>query len=192
MNTQATDRPQLPNADDDLKRLARRDHRAAMAAVVQRYRARLVRHANGIVRDPDVAADMVQDVFIKAMREPRLFDPEFRIGAWLHRVTGNLCLNLVRDGRRRADILADMPARRVSDPDQIDALLCEERQLRVVEALRGLSADHRQILIERFYADRSYQEIADALDLKLGTVMSRLSRAKDAIGPMLDAASIQA
>lgn len=192
MNTQATDRTYTPHADDDLKRLARRDRRAAMAGVVARYRARLLRHAGGIVRDPDVAADMVQDVFIKAMREPRLFEAEFRIGAWLHRVTGNLCLNLVRDGRRRADILADMPTRRVTDPDQIDALLQDERQARVQEAIGQLTPDHQRILRERFYADRSYQEIADALDLKLGTVMSRLSRAKDAICTALDQATADA
>ncbi len=192
MNTQATDRTYTPHADDDLKRLARRDRRAAMAGVVARYRPRLLRHAGGIVRDSDVAADMVQDVFIKAMREPRLFDAEFRIGAWLHRVTGNLCLNLVRDGRRRADILADMPTRRVSDPDQVSALLDDERQARVQQAIDQLTPDHQRILRERFYADRSYQEIADALELKLGTVMSRLSRAKDAITMALDGAALDA
>lgn len=180
----------LPLDDADIKSLAARDPRAAMALVVHRHRPRLLRHAQGIVRDPDVACDVVQEVFIKAMREPRLFEEEFRIGAWLYRVTANLCLNTVRDSRRRTDILAGLQLRGDVDAGQMEAVLGEQREAQVAHAMQNLSANHRKILQERFYQDRSYTEIAETLDIKLGTVMSRLSRAKAALVDLMDTALV--
>ncbi|MCB9680285.1 MAG: RNA polymerase sigma factor [Alphaproteobacteria bacterium] len=178
--------PRAPHDEDAIKRVAALDKQAAMAMVVRQHRPRLLRHASGILKDPDLAGDVCQEVFIKAMHEPRFFDADFRMGAWLYRVTSNLCLNMVRDHRRRGDILADMPTPRSAAPEQVDAVLDEERHDQVQTALAALSDHHRRILQERFYQDLSYNEIADVLDIKLGTVMSRLSRAKSALLQVLD------
>lgn len=174
--------------DLDLKQLARDDRPAALNALCARHHARLVRHARGIVRDDALAADVVQEVLIKAMREPRLFDTDFRTAAWLYRVTTNLCLNTVRNHKRRGDILASMPTRAVAEADQVEAVLDDERARRVEGLLSRLSEAHQAVLRERFYNDLSYAEIAAALDLKLGTVMSRLSRARSALLDVLDGA----
>jgi RNA polymerase sigma-70 factor (ECF subfamily) len=181
--------PFVPPEDEDIKRLARKDRAAALAAVVERHRPRLLRHAGGIVRDPDLAADIVQEVFIKSMREERLFDADFRIGAWLYRVTSNLALNNVRDSRRRGDILNSMSLRSDVDARQDEVVQDEQREKQIATALSRLSANHRKILHERFYKDLSYGEIASALDIKLGTVMSRLSRAKTALMELIDSGS---
>ena len=175
------------DADHDLKVLARADRLAAFDALVRRHQARLLRQARSIVHDPDLANDMVQDVLIKAMREPRLFDDDFRPGAWLYRVTTNLCLNTVRDSRRRGDILAEFPVATSTAPDQSEAVLAQERSRHLEGLLDRLSAPHRSILVERFQNDLSYAEIAHVLDLKLGTVMSRLSRARAALLDLIDA-----
>jgi RNA polymerase sigma-70 factor (ECF subfamily) len=172
--------------DDEIKVLAARDRQAAMREVVRRHRPRLLRHASSILKDPDLASDVCQEVFIKAMHEPRFFDPEFRMGAWLYRVANNLCLNMVRDRRRRGDILAGMPTPKSAAPEQMEAVLSEQRQDHLSAAMQNLSDHHRRILHERFYKDLSYQEIAEVLDIKLGTVMSRLSRAKNALLEVLE------
>lgn len=172
--------------DDQIKEIARVDPQQAMALVVQRHRPRLVRHATSILRDRQLACDMVQEVFIKAMRERRFFDPEFKMGAWLYRVTNNLCLNKVRDRRRRSDILANMDTPKSSQAAQVDTIYGDERRTHLQEAMEQLSANHRRILQERFYSDLSYAEIAEVLDIKLGTVMSRLSRAKSALLQVID------
>ena len=169
-----------------IKKVAATNPQAAMAQIVARDRARLLRHATSILKDRDLAHDVVQEVFIKAMREDRFFEPEFRMGAWLYRVTNNLCLNMVRDRRRRGDILANMDTRRSSDADQVKAVLSQQRENHLGTALERLSNNHRRILEERFYSDLSYTEIAEVLDIKLGTVMSRLSRAKSALLKVLD------
>lgn len=169
-----------------IKQLAATNPQAAMAQIVARDRSRLLRHATSILKDRDLAHDVVQEVFIKAMREERFFQPEFRMGAWLYRVTNNLCLNMVRDRRRRGDILANMDTRRSSDANQVEAVLSQQRESHLGTALGRLSNNHRRILEERFYSDLSYTEIAEVLDIKLGTVMSRLSRAKSALLKVLD------
>ena len=123
--------------------------------------------------------NVVQEVFIRAMRETRLYNPDFKIKAWLFRVTTNLCFNLVRDRRRRGQILEN----KVRPPDrtradQLDQVFSGERQAEVLAAIEKMTPNHREILMLRYYDELSYSEISDVLEVKLGTVMSRLSRAR--------------
>jgi DNA-directed RNA polymerase specialized sigma24 family protein len=97
--------------DGDIKRLAARDRGLAMGLVVRKYHSPLHLRATSILKDPQEAQDLLQEVFIRAMREPRLFLPEFELRAWLYRVTTNLCFNNVRDKRRRATLLSGLPKR---------------------------------------------------------------------------------
>ena len=162
-----------------LKQLARSDRRAAVELMVRRYQPRLLAHASGILHDEAEARDVVQEVMIKALREERLFEDEFRIQAWLFRVTRNLCFNLSRDRRRRQGLLAVNITTRSAQPDQIERLFGEEQKDEMRLTFDQLSSEHREILMLRYYEDKSYAEISDELCIKLGTVMSRLSRARD-------------
>lgn len=161
-----------------IKALAENDVRMAMDMVTRKYRDRLFYHAVGITKDWEEAYDVVQEVFIRAMRETRLFQPEFRIKAWLFRVTSNLCFNLIRDRKRRGAILETFPQPDRAKPDQIERVFKGERQEEVLEAIDQMTRDHKEILLLRYYDDLSYAEIASVLEVKLGTVMSRLSRAR--------------
>lgn len=166
-------------ADADIKVLARANRLRAIEEVVARYSDRLYLHAWHILHDAQEARDVVQEVFIKALREPRFFDAEFKMQAWLYRVTRNLCFNLSRDRRRRENILAAHPAERACRADPLDVIFHGEQREEILEAVNALTEDHREILLLRYYEDLSYAEIAERLDIKLGTVMSRLSRARD-------------
>ncbi|MGC6494281.1 MAG: RNA polymerase sigma factor [Myxococcota bacterium] len=181
----ANTRGPLPT-DEDIRHAATLDKDYAMSLVVKRHRSRLKRRATQILRDPDLAGDVCQEVFIRAMREPRFFDADFRQGAWLYRVASNLCLNMVRDKRRRTAILETVPTPRTQSADQLDHVFADQQHETMLEAMSELSSSHRAILMERFYNDLSYAEIAEVLDLKLGTVMSRLSRAKKRLLALLD------
>lgn len=164
--------------DEDLKRLALRNRRAAIDVLVRRYRDRLLHHALYVVKDYQEAVDVTQEVFIKAMREARLFDADFKVKAWLFRVTSNLCFNIVRDRRRRGNILDAMIKVDRTEAHQADAVFGDQRQQQILTAMESLTEEHREILTLRYYSDLSYSEVAGVLDIKLGTVMSRLSRAK--------------
>jgi RNA polymerase sigma-70 factor, ECF subfamily len=186
----------LPD-DEEIKRVALRDRRAAADWVVRKYREPIFQHAAWILKDWEEAIDVAQDVFIKAMREKRFFEPDFKMKAWLYRVTSNLCFNLVRDRRRRTAILEAaprselLPKGQVDDPDQPDVVFAGEQQKRILGAIDRLSEAHREILLLRYYSDLSYAEISDTLGIKLGTVMSRLSRARGALVEVLDAQGVE-
>jgi RNA polymerase sigma-70 factor (ECF subfamily) len=172
--------------NEEIKRLAAKDRRRAMTLVVEKYRSRLYHHALYIVKDHHEAFDVVQEVFIKAMRERRFFDRDFKIKAWLFRVTSNLCFNIIRNRKRRGAILEGMQKKDRADADQLERVFAEQKQQTILAAIDRLTEDHREILLLRYYSDLSYQEIAEALDIALGTVMSRLSRAKCKLMEVLD------
>lgn len=175
-----------PPEDDDIRAIARTDRRRAADLVARKYRDRLFHHACYVLKDYQEAIDVTQEVFIKAMREPRFFEDDFKMKAWLFRVTSNLCFNIRRDRRRRSVILDTIQGPTSSSADQDDLVIAGETQQRILAALDLVSENHRQILMLRYYSDLSYAEIAEALDIKLGTVMSRLSRAKSQLVEVLD------
>lgn len=175
-----------PTDDDTIKAVAQKDRRAAADLVVRKYRDRLFHHASYILKDYHRAMDVTQDVFIKAMREERFFDPEFKMKAWLFRVTSNLCFNIRRDKKRRAAILETVDRPTSTAPDQVEMVFSSQEAKSMLAALDRLSDNHRKILMLRYYSDLSYAEIASVLDIKLGTVMSRLSRAKAQLVDVLE------
>ena len=172
--------------DESIKGVADRDRRIAIDLTVRKYRERILHHAIYVLKDYQEAVDVCQEVFIKAMREPRFFENEFKMKAWLFRVTSNLCFNIVRDRRRRTNILDSMPKVKDLEADQVDLIFSDERQKNILGAMEQLTDEHREILTLRYYSDLSYTEIADVLGIKLGTVMSRLSRAKMRLMEVLD------
>lgn len=172
-------------SEDDLKALARDNRRAAVDVMVRKFRERLYYHALYIVKSQDEAYDIVQEVFIRAIREPRLFEDDFRIRAWLFRVTSNLCFNQVRDRNRRGAILDAAPREDSAMAGQMDRVLQGEQRGEVLAAIDQLTEEHREILLLRYYDDLSYAEIAEVLNIKLGTVMSRLSRARTRLAEVM-------
>lgn len=172
-------------SEDDLKALARDNRRAAVDLLVRKFRERLYYHAMYIVKSSDEAYDIVQEVFIRAIREPRLFEDDFKIRAWLFRVTSNLCFNQVRDRNRRGAILDAAPREDSAHGGQMDNVLNGERRGEVLAAIDQLTDEHKEILLLRYYDDLSYAEIADVLNIKLGTVMSRLSRARTRLAEVM-------
>ncbi len=179
------------NLDDDhIKALAHTDRRRAADLVIRKYRDAIFHHAVHILKDYQEAIDVTQEVFIKAMREPRFFEDEFKMKAWLYRVTSNLCFNLVRNRKRRTAILDTMPNATKTDAFQLEDVLDGERQEEILSALDQMTDDHKKILMLRYYSDLSYAEISDTLGIKLGTVMSRLSRAKNRLMEVLDESGV--
>lgn len=176
--------------DDEIKALAQENERAAAEWVIRKYRDPLFHHAAWILKDWQEAIDVTQEVFIRAMRETRFFDEGFKMKAWLYRVTSNLCFNMVRDRKRRAAILETVPRPSSDEAHQADFVFHGEQQAKILGAMEELSENHRKILMLRYYSDLSYAEISDALGIKLGTVMSRLSRAKTQLMEVLDGTDV--
>jgi len=173
-------------SEEQIKELAKKDRHRAMHIIIQKYRESLLYHALCIVKDQDEAYDLVQEVFVRAIRETRIFDLDFRIKAWLYRVTSNLCLNNVRNKKRRSAILDAAKITDRTEADQVSAIFSDERQTEILKAISTLSKEHQQILMLRYYEDLSYNELSEVLQVKLGTVMSRLSRARTKLIELVD------
>lgn len=166
--------------DEEIKAIAEQNHRRAFELVVQKYRDKLFQHALYMLKDPQEAFDATQETLIRAYQEPNFFEEDFKMKSWLFRVLTNLCYNLTRDKRRRGGILKMMakPVNRDS-MEALDQMLRREEEGTVVKALDRVPEKYRTILLLKYYNDLSYLEIAEVLGCKLGTVMSRLSRARD-------------
>jgi RNA polymerase sigma-70 factor, ECF subfamily len=150
---------------------ARRGDHDAFAALVDPSLARLDAAARLILRDPELARDAVQEGLLRAWRDlPGLRDPE-RFEAWLHRLTVNSCLDLVRRRRRRAFEVELTPIDAPATSDPSSALADRE----VVDtALKGLDPGHRAVVALHYLLGMPLSDVAAALGIPLGTAKSRL------------------
>jgi RNA polymerase sigma factor (sigma-70 family) len=160
-----------------VERAGRGDH-DAFAELVGASIARLGAAARLILRDPDLARDAVQDAYLRAWRDlPGLRDPD-RLDAWLHRLTVNACIDIVRRRRRRlAEI--ELTAGVVPTIGDDSGRIAERDRLE--RGFRRLSTEQRAILVLHFYAGMPVPDLAETLGVPIGTARSRLRRAVEAL-----------
>lgn len=153
-----------------IERAKQGDH-AAFAEVVDGSIRRLDAAARLILRDPDLAQDAVQDTLIRAWRDlPGLRDPD-RFDAWLHRLTVNACLDLMRHRRRRPIEVELSPIDSINLPDPSRAFA--DREL-LDTALRRLDPGHRAVVALHYLLGMPLPEVATSLGIPYGTAKSRL------------------
>jgi RNA polymerase sigma-70 factor, ECF subfamily len=168
--------------DEALLERARRGDRDAFASIVNRHQDELYTMALRLLGTPHDAADVVQETFLRAYsRLPDLRGPTVR--AWLFRVALNCAHDVQRRAvRRPAQPLEDAEGHVVELPDPAlgpeASALARERLAAIRHALELLPSDFRAAVVLRDVNDLSYEEMADALRIPIGTVKSRLSRAR--------------
>jgi len=150
---------------------ARRGEHDAFTALLDGHLARLDAAARLILRDPELARDAVQEALIRAWRDlPGLRDPD-RFDAWLHRLTVNACLDLIRRRKRRVIEVELSPIDSPATNDVAGALA--DREL-LDEALARLDPGHRAVVALHYLLGMPLPEVAGALGIPLGTAKSRL------------------
>ena len=146
---------------------------------MRRYQRRVYAVAYRICRRSDVAEDVAQETFLRAYRALDRFEVGRPFGPWVVRIAANLAINRKRSPREREQALpeghAETPA---VSPDPLGRLLETEAGAVLEKAVGELPEEQRAVFVLRIYEDLSYQEIAEALGVADGTVMSRLSRAR--------------
>ena len=183
-----------------VERVQRGDKRA-FDLLVLKYQHKLVKLVSRYVRDPSEVMDVVQEAFIKAYRALPSFRGESAFYTWIYRIAINTAKNyLVAQGRRPPD--GDIDS---SDVDQIEGetelkdnatperlLLRDEIEETVMDAIAQLPEDLRVAITLRELEGLSYEEIAGIMECPIGTVRSRIFRAREAIAerlrPLLDTA----
>jgi len=185
-------------AESDLLVQARGGNLFAFEEVVRRYQRRVYAVAYRIVRRHEVADDVAQEAFIRAHKALGTFDASRPFGPWICRIAANLAINHVRSPEAREEELpeghAETPAPSQGGP--LEGVLAQEAKAVLDAALERIPADQRAVFVLRVVEELSYREIADALGISMGTVMSRLSRAREklreALAPYLGAAAARA
>ena len=159
---------------------ARSSAHVDFATLVKDNQARVLRLALGMLRDRDLAEDVAQETFVRALRFYKSFRNDAAFFTWLYRIAVNLCIDLQRK-QGRIDRLPEGDDRQETpDPAPTPDRTFEVRELarHAEAALETLSPNHRAILLLREIEGLSYEEIARVLRIPKGTVMSRLFHAR--------------
>jgi RNA polymerase sigma-70 factor (ECF subfamily) len=157
---------------------------AAAYELVRRYERPVFNLVVRIVRDAGLAEDLAQDTFLKAFTRLGTYDPSFKFSNWILKIAHNTAIDHVRRGQPPATVLDENDAAggldSLKSPAPGPQLLAERRELAHAfdEAIDELRPEYRELVVLRYHEDLGYEEIADILDLPVGTVKSYLHRAR--------------
>lgn len=153
----------------------------ALGLLFERYRTRVYRTALMIVRDQAAAEDILQDCFLKVYANAHRIDIERPLAPWLYRVTVNLSYTWLSRGQNRRTSIDNFVDRLVSPMRQAPDRLTEQTELRqsIRKAIGALSIDQRVVVVLYYLNGLSLQDIAEILDLPIGTIKSRLYYARE-------------
>jgi RNA polymerase sigma-70 factor (ECF subfamily) len=181
------------NLDEQLVARAQSGDRRAFELLVRKYQYKIIQLVSRLVGDAD-APDVAQETFIKAYRALKGFQGNSAFYTWLYRIGINTAKNhLVSRSRRPADQDIDIAdaelyghTEHLSDVETPEAqLLTDEIKTKVAEAIAKLPADLRKAITLRELDGLSYEEIAEIMDCPIGTVRSRIFRAREAIDAVI-------
>ncbi len=165
-------------------RRAQTGDRSAFGELFQAYQVKAYRTAYLITRDRHLAEDMTQEAFVRAYLAIGRCDPERPFAPWFFRILINLCRTAVERRGRQVSV-AQVP----DEPSADDGLGVIDSRAVVWRALERLGPVHRDPLMLRYYHQFTDPEIAEALDLPLGTVKSRLHKARRLLEEILGPAA---
>lgn len=168
-----------------IERFARGESRA-FDTIVEKYEQRVYAIALRMTGNVEDARDAMQDVFISALRALRSFRGDAQLSTWIHRVAVNASLDVLRKRKRHvAQPLEEAGERPSDDVGPEDAAARAARAVEVQRALQHVSEEHRAVLVLHDLQDLDYAETAKALDIPVGTVKSRLHRARTEMAHLL-------
>jgi RNA polymerase sigma-70 factor (ECF subfamily) len=168
----------------------------AFGELMRRYQPRLLSFIHRMIGDRERAEDLVQEAFVRIHRHLHRFDPTRKFSTWAYTIASNLAKNELRN-RARSPLVFPDSARPPSDSDarplefedsssRPDTLFANRWLQELVQAtVAQLAAHHRVVFVLRELEGRSYEEIAAVTNTNLGTVKSRLNRARSAFAEMI-------
>ena len=172
-------------------KLCQTGDRAAYGYLVEQYKERAYYSALGIVRSHEAALDLSQDAFVRAFRHIKRFDTTKKFFTWYYQILRNLCLNFIRDKKKHARSFSEIDEYQISrltDANEDASALAEQNELKKAlwAAMDDLKSKEREIIMLKDFQDLAYKEIADILEIPIGTVMSRLFNARKALKAKLE------
>lgn len=182
-------------SDAELIRRSQKGDREAFGQLVRRYQKRVYRLCRRYGGSHDVADDLTQEAFIKAYRAIGRFDRKYTFWSWISTIATNNALNYLRRqkfqlGSEESEVVISQQTSAESGSDPEQELTQKEIDRRYDEALQQLPPEFRTVFVLRMHEEQSYDQIAKTLKISIGTVMSRLHRARQrlvaALGDLLE------
>jgi RNA polymerase sigma-70 factor (ECF subfamily) len=184
--------------DQEIVALAREGREAAYRELIRRYERPIFSLILRMVRDRQLAEDLSQETFIKALNAIASYRPEFKFSSWIFKIANNAAIDQLR--RREVDTLSIDGAPNATSADDIEATALqvgdkgetplaelEARELgtHIERAISRLRPEYRSCIMLRHVEGLAYEEIAQLLDLPLGTVKTYIHRARHELRDML-------
>jgi len=165
-------------SDEEIVEIVRlkTENRDFYAELIERYEKKLLRYAVNLIGDKDRANDAVQESFIKAFINLNGFDAKKKFSSWLYRITHNEAINIIKKDKREVFLADDFD---FESGENLEKDFTQKENIDKVEkCLRQMPLLYSEALALFYLEDKSYEEISDILRLPMGTVATRISRAK--------------
>lgn len=185
------------NAKNDLRLVdrAKVGEQKAYAELMERYKDSIYFMALKMVNNKDDAMDLTVETFAKAFKNLEKFRPDFAFSTWLFRIATNGCIDFIRKKKLKTfsiDNYSDENGNDIAFQIKSDTLNPEERSIKSEQTkelkmiVEGLPQRYRILINLRYFDELSYNEIAEQLDLPLGTVKAQMFRARDLLSNILN------
>ncbi len=179
----------MANIEQDWITRARGGDPTAFGYLVEEHQKKVYNLALRMVTNPDDAAELTQDAFLKAWRSMEQFQGDSSFATWMYRLTHNLCIDFLRREQRRkqagASFSLDEEHEEGTKTELPDTHYEPQRRLeqqevreQIAKGLETLSPEHKEVLLLREINGLSYQEISEMVGVAEGTVKSRIARAR--------------
>jgi RNA polymerase sigma-70 factor (ECF subfamily) len=198
----ASDHTKTPQLDDaELVRRVRAGEQAAWSILIREHQDRLFNVCLRMVSSRELAADLTQDAFVKIIQGIDSFDGRSKLSTWMIRVTMNVCLSKLRSEKLRRHASLDATTRTNDDHDETtfaqqlqgsepqahERVEQDRERLLLQRALAELDSEQRAILILADARGVAYEQIAQVLGIAIGTVKSRVFRARTTLRDLIEA-----
>jgi RNA polymerase sigma-70 factor (ECF subfamily) len=182
--------PRTETCDNDLVALAIRGHVPSFKELVERYRQRAYLFAMGMVHNSDDASDLSQEAFVRVYKHLSKFDNNYPFRVWLFHILANLCRNHLRQRKTHGNVVVATDDEKfltaVDRRDPEMAMGKAELQAQVWKAIGLLPEKFREIIILSHFQEMTYDQMAEALEIPRGSVMSRLYYARVRLREILE------
>ncbi|UCC78401.1 MAG: RNA polymerase sigma factor [Candidatus Zixiibacteriota bacterium] len=180
---------ELPAAgDNELAASASKGNERAFREIISRFRPRILSICLKMLKNSTEATEAAQDTFVKIYFHLKDYDPEKSFSSWAASIAMNECRDRLRKRKRYSQTFRelsdiDVDTRQTYADEDYES---QKRVKRVEDAIEKLPEKLKEVLVLKAYGDYSYEEIAGILKIKIGTVMSRLFRAREKLTEMLE------
>lgn len=162
--------------DEELIKIIRTSDQELYSEIVKRYQDKLFRYASNIVVNEARAMDIVQQTFIKAFINLNSFDTRMSFSSWIYRIAHNETMNMIKKYKKEISLLPDFY---IQSADNIeDDYFKKETITEVRKCLNDIPVLYSEPLSLYYLEEKSYEEISDILRLPIGTIGTRINRAK--------------